>query len=326
MELQQERLLTILIPVYNAEKYLVRCLDSIVKQKEFGSLVDLVVINDGSNDKSLSIILDYARENPCIKVLNQDNKGIGPSRNTLIYNADGRYFWFVDADDYVEKSSLSIITQSLLQDDCDMLLLGYNWIVGENVRKITYKKTFESGFDMSASGVYQNSLWIRVIKKSIIKSHGIRFQPYIMGEDFDFLFRLLPYLHFIKCIELPLYNYVFNPKSAVGNADLCHKKKVVEDSLRCIETNMAFWDRFKEEEKNALKISLNLFIIGFLYAIFVDPFTIEYKNMACRRLSICGALPVKPLPKKLRQKIFVLLMNGRVSRYLLLRLHCNNKI
>jgi hypothetical protein len=87
---------------------------------------------------------------------------------------------------------------------------------------------------------------------------------------------------------------------------------------------MAFLNSFKEEEKNALKISLNLFIVGFLYAIFVDSFTIDFKNMACRRLELCGAMPIKPLPQRLRQKVFVLLMDRRASRFLLLRLHSKN--
>lgn len=315
-------LLSILIPVYNAEKYLERCLDSIVRQKEFGNLVNMVIINDGSKDTSLDIINHYVQKYPqAIKIVNRENKGIGPTRNELIGISDGKYIWFVDADDYVDDTSLGIILGTLQSGNFDMLLMGYYWVSGQNIKQILYKGEFHSGYHLAQTGIYHNSLWIRVIKKEVIINHNIRFQPYSMGEDFDFLFKLLPYLKMIKCIESPLYYYVFNPNSAVGGKSIEHKKKVTEDSIKCIEVNCSFISSFDMEKQNILRDVINLFIVGFLYALYIDSFPFEYKKEICRKLTTCRALPMKPLPHKLRQKIFVSLMNMEFSRFLLLKIH-----
>lgn len=315
-------LLSILIPVYNAEKYLERCLNSIVRQKEFGDQVNMVIINDGSEDNSLDIIHRYAQKySDAVKVVNRENKGIGPTRNELMNISDGEYIWFIDADDYVDDHSLDIILQTLKNGDYDMLLMGYHWVSGENAKQVIYKGEYLSGLHLASSGIYQNSLWVRVIKKDIIKDHNVRFQPYSMGEDFDFLFKLLPYLKTIKCVESPLYYYVFNPNSAVGKKDMEHKKRVTEDSINCIETNSAFMFSFDIETQKALKGALNLFVIGFLYALFVDPLSFDYKKEICKKLIACKIIPMSPLPHKMKQKFFISLMNMKLSRLILLKIH-----
>lgn len=318
-------ILSILIPVYNADKYIKRCLDSIIQQKEFGLLVNLVIINDGSCDNSLSILKDYYNKYPqAIQLVTRENRGIGPTRNELIDLATGRYFWFVDADDYVEDQSLEMALRELQHDSYDMLIMSYNWVGTQGTRQILYAKDFSDGFEFASSGIYQNSLWARIIRKDVVFQNGIRFQAYVMGEDFDFLFKLLPHLKAIKSINVPMYNYVFNTNSAVGKSDKEHKKRVTEDSIKCIEKNKEMADSFQDEKKDALKIALNLFTIGFLYALYVDHFPINYKLNIVQRLEKCGAIPIKRDVISLKQKLFVTMMNHRLTRNFLLERHTVN--
>ena len=314
--------LSILIPVYNADNFLQRCLDSIIRQKEFGSMVDLVIINDGSKDNSLNILKEYYNKYPhVIKLVTRENRGIGPTRDELIELASGQYFWFVDADDYVEDHSLKNVLGDLQLNRYDMLLMSYNWVTNNNKRLVKYTNDFSNGFELASSGIYQNSLWARIIRKDIVLQNKIHFQSYVMGEDFDFLFKLLPHLRNIKSINTPMYNYVFNTNSAVGRNDMEHKKRVTEDSIQCIEKNEEFAASFQGEKHKALKTALNLFTVGFLYALYVDPFPMNYKINIVQRLEKCKAIPIKRKVTNLKQRVFVTFMNYRLTRNFLLGRH-----
>ena len=203
-------LLSILIPVYNAERYLVRCLDSIVKQHFFSDSVEIITVNDGSTDSSLSILNKYAEEYHNIQVISQENKGIGFTRNVLLRHTSGKYFWFIDADDYISKESLEQIVNLLVRGKYDMLLLSYYWGTEKEGQYITYSGEYSSGYDITKNGIYNNSVWTRVYKTDIIKQNNLYFELFQMGEDFDFIFKTIPHVGLIKCIELPLYNYIVN--------------------------------------------------------------------------------------------------------------------
>ena len=172
--------LSILIPVYNAEQYLVRCLDSIVKQRFFSDSVEIIAVNDGSTDSSLSILKKYAEEYSNIQVITQENKGIGFTRNVLLCHTKGRYLWFVDADDFISKESLEQILPLLVNEKYDMLLLSYYWGTDKEGHDITYSGEYSSGYELTKNDIYNNSVWTRVYKTDIIKDNNLKFEQYQM--------------------------------------------------------------------------------------------------------------------------------------------------
>ena len=95
-------IISIIVPVYNAEKYLSRCIDSILRQT-FADF-ELILVNDGSSDKSKEICEKYLESDPRIKLINQENSGVSAARNTGLDNASGEYIGFVDSDDFIEKN------------------------------------------------------------------------------------------------------------------------------------------------------------------------------------------------------------------------------
>ena len=105
------------VPVYNTSKYLKKCLDSLVKQtfKDF----EVIIVNDGSTDKSKDIILKYESKYDSIKVINQENQGLSMARNNGVKKASGKYIIFIDSDDYVEKGLLKEIDKEI--EDVDVL-------------------------------------------------------------------------------------------------------------------------------------------------------------------------------------------------------------
>lgn len=113
---------SVIVPVYNSEKFLSRCLDSIVAQK--GSF-EIIAVNDGSTDKSGQILEAYAQKYKNIIVVNQENKGVSAARNQGMAKADGKYITFVDSDDWLEPDALARAVSILRQDSPDILLVGF---------------------------------------------------------------------------------------------------------------------------------------------------------------------------------------------------------
>lgn len=113
---------SVIVPVYNSEKFLSRCLDSIVAQK--GSF-EIIAVNDGSTDKSGQILEAYAQKYKNIIVVNQENKGVSAARNQGMAKANGKYITFVDSDDWLEPDALARAVSILRQDSPDILLVGF---------------------------------------------------------------------------------------------------------------------------------------------------------------------------------------------------------
>ena len=308
-------ILSILIPVFNAAPYLKRCLDSIINQpEEYHTNLEVIIINDGSLDESLDIIQDYSSKFEYIHVISRENKGIGATRNELIDNAKGRYFWFIDADDYISELSFSIIFPLLQINRYDMLLLSYFWGNGNKGRNILYSGEYTTGFEMAENDIYNNSLWTRIYRTSIIRDNQIRFHQLTMGEDFDFIFHIIPFLGKIKCIEKPLYNYIANSNSAVFKSDLKHRIQVSEDSLNCISYNTNWLKSFDKKKQLILRRPLNAFLMGYIFSLYVVPFNYHYKIETFNKLLEFGAIPIKPVPSSFMHKIRTFIVNNNLLR------------
>lgn len=308
--MENSPILSILIPVYNADKFIHRCLDSIVNQKAFNDDVEIILINDGSKDNSLFILTQYADRYTNIKLISRENKGIGPTRNELIKNATGRYFWFIDADDYVSNTSLSVVLPLLECDEYDMLLTTYYWGNDEAGRIVKYAGEYSTAIELTDNLVLNNSLWTRIYRTSIVKESGIMFEHYIMGEDFDVILKLTPLVGKVKCIEKPLYNYIFNPNSAVGNVQMSHRMEVSEDSMRCIIDNMKFLNELPENQQSILKKHLDYFTSGYIFSLYNIKFPISLKNNIMYALKECGAVPVGCYKKDLKHRLFFGIVNN----------------
>ena len=119
--------LSIIIPVYNVEKYIEKCLLSCIKQDISYEDYEIVVVNDGSPDNSITIVERIAKDYSNIRIINQENQGLSGARNTGMKHAKGNYIWFVDSDDYIEENCLGRIV-SYLNGDLDILQLQYRHV------------------------------------------------------------------------------------------------------------------------------------------------------------------------------------------------------
>jgi len=210
--------ISVIIPVYNAEKYLKRCMDSLISSRIIELDVEIILVNDGSADASLDICRDYEKKYNYIKVFDKENKGPSAARNLGIKNATGDWIAFVDSDDYVEKNYFEVICKHLSQE-IDVLVFGYWKIVDESRNSYSYEvKDFKKIDIINLIGNSSNKMnifwfpWNKLYKR--IKILDTDFPEKInIGEDTIFNLNVFLNSDYIKIIDNCLYNYVSNEDS-----------------------------------------------------------------------------------------------------------------
>lgn len=213
-------IISVIVPVYNAEKWLRECIDSILTQTY--SNIELVLINDGSTDNSLAICQEYARKDDRVIVLDQENAGPSAARNNGIRNCNGDYLCFVDSDDWLEPDACEQLIKAVYDTNADMVVYGYNR-VENGVKKLEnvnvdpgLYETKEELKGLALNYIYSPISkkvkvfsWLRLIRKDIMINNNIWFNEDIYrGEDY-LLFAQI-HLHVSKVYSMTdkaLYNY-----------------------------------------------------------------------------------------------------------------------
>ena len=184
---------SIVIPVYNVEKYLRRCLDSILAQ-DFAD-TEVICVNDGSTDTSPSILEEYAARCPNIRVLTQPNRGLGAARNAGLDAADGEYIIFVDSDDFLAPGYFSAAVGKLEADGADLVMFNpilYDHRTGQTrpYRSMIdfYRFSRAGGFPVAEHPLLLsfNGCWDKVCRRSLLVENGIRFPSPRIYEDVTF--------------------------------------------------------------------------------------------------------------------------------------------
>lgn len=225
-------ILSIIIPVYNTAKQLRRCLNSIVAQ--LNDKVEVILINDGSTDNSISIIHDYIEHYNQLKLYDKPNEGVSSSRNIGLKVAVGQYVAFVDSDDYVENDYICKMLaniQKMELDKLDLMIFGFYRREGENysVNSPMVRKN-ESDIIKDIFVQKYNAPWNKIFKKSIIDTYKLEF-PVTMRTSEDLFFLLTYVQHDCKigiANDCCIYNYCDNPYGAVKNA----KEQYLIDTIK----------------------------------------------------------------------------------------------
>lgn len=212
--------ISVIVPVYNVEKYLHRCVGSILAQT-FTDF-ELILVDDGSPDNCGAICDEYADKDPRVRVIHQKNQGVSSARNAGLSNAKGAFVMFCDSDDHVAENWIEAC-YSVIRDHPDKLIVHNFW----NEREKEGKKSIEPLLDAddrvepkSYYWIYQNrisgSSCNKVFCKDLIDTHHIRFdENSFLGEDVVFVTEYLRHINGILYISTPLYYYVERSESAV---------------------------------------------------------------------------------------------------------------
>lgn len=220
---------SIVVPIYNVEKYLNRCLDSLINQS-FKD-IEIIALNNGSTDNSLNILKEYAEKDKRIRVIDNDNLGVSEARNIGIREAKGKYIVFVDSDDWIDIDMIEVLYKSIDTNDCDLVMCTYvrefgdhskekvfnlpeeNLYVDDEVKDKLLRKLIGPLGKELANPEYLDALgtvWSKMYKTSILIDKDLRFVDLNeIGSGEDTLFNIFVFNEVSKVILLnkPMYHY-----------------------------------------------------------------------------------------------------------------------
>lgn len=220
--------LSIIVPIYNVQNYLEVCIDSILNQtfNEF----EVILVNDGSNDKCSIMCDQYASTDNRIKVIHQENKGVSAARNVGIANSNGKYLLFIDPDDYVENQYCEELYKAIDANNRNLIICTFNkFYVTKNeivrVDKVEWNtkslSTYEKVQKREFFSVYENNLlnplWNKIFDASVIKENNLEFIEEIqLGEDLLFILEYLTYIDGdLVILKTNLYNYMLSERESL---------------------------------------------------------------------------------------------------------------
>ena len=194
---------SIIVPVYNVEEYLERCLDSLVNQTLKD--IEIIIVNDGSTDGSKEIIQEYINKYKNIVYLEKKNGGLSSARNYGIPYAKGEYIGFVDSDDYVELTMYEKMYNKAVEEKSDMVECDFIWEY-PNKKREDIGKMYSSKKEAIVEA--RVVAWNKIIKKDIIEKTKITFPEGLRYEDIEFFYKIVPYLNKISFVKEELVHYV----------------------------------------------------------------------------------------------------------------------
>lgn len=237
-------MISVIIPIYNVEKYLRQCLESVINQnyKEY----EVILVNDGSTDSSKNIAIEFCKKYSNIKFIDKANGGLSSARNAGLEVANGEYIVFIDSDDYIRSDYLEKLYQSISQNDSDISIC--------NLVKVYEKKgeEEEGNLDVNCIKCYSNVdvlkmifegkifcyAWDKIYKKSLFIENNIRYPEGRLYEDIFTTIRLISYSRKIKFVNEPLYFY----RIRKGNITSIKSDKAIKDYNYAIKKVNEFFD------------------------------------------------------------------------------------
>lgn len=239
--------LSIIVPVYNVEDHLEKCLDSLVNQT-FKD-IEIIVVNDESPDNSHEIIDKFAKDFPnIIKPFFKSNGGIAETRNFGLSKVQGEYFGFVDSDDYIELDMFEKMYDKAIENNSDIVVSNFLWEYPTGKKKS--KEMLEGPYYNSREMIVNlfATLWNKIYKTELIREIGLTFPQGLRYEDASFLYRLAPHINQISFVDDYMVHYVQHSTSITHTHNHRVKDMIfVFDGIIKYYKNNDFYDKHEQE-------------------------------------------------------------------------------
>lgn len=258
----KKELITLIVPVYNVEKYLIKCVDSLLKQT-YDNL-EIILVDDGSTDNSSKLCDEYQKKDKRIKVIHKENGGLSDARNVAIDKAHGKYISFVDSDDFIACDMIELLYKNVIDNKADIAICGYqntNEDEEINDNNIDYKELVYSNQEALETMLYQKdcttSAWAKLYKTTLFKD--IRYPKGKICEDLD-----TTYLLFAQAKKIVINNqkkyFYLQRKNSIINSQFNPKRM---DALKFAKKETKF---IKKEFPSIVNSAINR---EFMEAIFI---------------------------------------------------------
>lgn len=243
--------ISIIVPIYNAEKHLQKCIDSLLNQTK--QELELILVNDGSTDNTETIIKNY--QDKRIKYYKNKNQGIGKTRNFGITKATGKYIMFIDSDDYLEKTACEDLYQKATKEKLEVVVCDY-YIVEENKAIEEKLISFESTSLKNRPEIIEEvnlSPWNKLYKTSLIKNKQIKFVENLKYEDAPFVLEALDKAQRIGKVDKCLNYYVIH-----DNSETTIRDERIFDIIKIVDKIRKYFEKksFATEAVNKLTVKI----------------------------------------------------------------------
>ncbi len=288
--MKEKYLLSIIVPLYNCEKHISQCLKSVIEQN-FQNW-EIVIVDDGSTDKGPAICQQFVNHNPRIKIIHQENQGLGPTRNVGINESSGEYLIFLDSDDFLNHDSLENLAAVIKDNNApDMIFCRASSFYEKNNTKKDFfgkyapDRIFEKSpieillylFEPPIESFW--SAWNHVYKRKIVIDNNLRF-PNHLGEDLDWTPKVILKSESFAFLQKPYYNYRVSENSTSSNSfnhefyvykvalkwlQAINSLKITDQQKQLLKTNFAgvyysnlwqMWNKTREQRKKIVELLL----------------------------------------------------------------------
>lgn len=300
-------LVSVIVPIYNVEKYVERCVQSIMEQDY--EHIEIILVDDGSSDGSGDIINRMALQDSRIRVIHEKNMGVSAARNSGMEIATGEYIVFVDGDDYIEKDCVRYFLDLILDNGCEMA-------VGENIYNIyETKQVLQDKIEILDAleviekiylGDIEVAVWNKIYKKSFLDRNRICFNTSLWyGEGMLFNIESLQWVDKVAVGKKRVYHQVYNPGSATRDfnieSNLC--------GIKSMEYQKESWIKSNKKIESAWEYHYKAIYMSILRGLIKTNTVNEHKNLykKCKRIYRSNWIKIFSMNISLKQKIYVIL-------------------
>ena len=253
---------SIIVPVYNAEATISRCIESIINQ-EYRDF-ELLLIDDGSIDSSGTICDRYAAEDSRIRLIHKENTGVSEARNMALDLACGTYLQFLDSDDWITPNATRLFVEEAERYHCDMVISDFYRVVGKRVAQkgdidddcVLTQEEFSAHMLQNPADFYYGVLWNKLYRRDIVEKYHLRMNPQISWcEDFMFNLEYIRHAEVFYALQVPVYYYV-KTKGSLASQGMSISK-TIKMKLMVFEYYNNFYKHVLDEEdyeKNRLQV------------------------------------------------------------------------
>ncbi len=292
--------LSVIIPIFNVEKYVEKCVNSLLNNDLKINEYEIIIVDDGSQDSSLFIVNELAKQNSSIKIISQKNKGLGGARNTGINNSIGDYLLFLDSDDWCLPNTLKNCITIATKHNLEILEFAAQGITSNG--KIVFnsantsKERILTGVAYYNSIRYLNSACNKLYKRSFLVNNNLLFLEKIYIEDFEFNTRVFYCAKRVMATDFLVAQFLQSENSITRNNDFSKKEKVINDFIHIIQITNDLYkiqkSSFDESSKLFFQERLSFLVTTLFFQLLKYKTTYSYKNKIKKQIKLNGLLYV----------------------------------